>query len=73
MRYEDINRHSSKARIYALKTLNAMEAKKERAESELAKITYDSVSRSVKSLSGFFKAYSILLILIIAAIIVSFV
>ena len=73
MRYEDIDRHSSKARIYALRTLNAMEAKKQALECELATITYDSVSRSVNSLSGFFKAYSILLVLLMVAIVASFV
>jgi len=73
MRYENYRKNPTKAEVYALKTLNALEAKKGRVESELAELTYDSVSRSVKSMSGFFKAYSILLVLIMVAIIVSFV
>lgn len=71
MRYEDINKHSSKARIYALKTLNVLEAKKQAVQSELSTITYDAVSDSVKSLSGFFRVYSILLVLVLVAVLAS--
>ena len=73
MRYENYRKNPTRAEIYALKTLNALEAKKQALECELATITYDSVSRSVNSLSGFFKAYSILLVLLMVAIVASFV
>jgi len=73
MRYENYRKNPTRAEIYALKTLNALDAKKRTMESELATITYDSVSRSVNSLSGFFKAYSILLVLLMVAIVASFV
>ena len=73
MRYENYRKNPTKAEIYALRTLNALDAKKRALECELATITYDSVSRSVNSLSGFFKAYSILLVLLMVAIVASFV
>ena len=73
MRYDNYRKDPTRVEVYALRTLNALEAKKGRVESELAEITYDSVSRSVKSMSGFFKAYSILLVLLMVAIVASFV
>jgi len=71
MRYENYRKNPTKAEIYALKTLNALEAKKYAVQSELSTITYDAVSDSVKSLSGFFRVYSILLVLTLVAILAS--
>jgi len=68
MRFENRHRIPPRIELYALKTLNVIEAKKHAVESEFSTITYDSFLESVKSLSGFFKIYSILLILILIAI-----
>ncbi len=71
MRYEKTNKHPGKARIYALKTLNILKSRGYAVQSELSTLTYDTVSDAVKSLSGFFRVYSILLLLVLAVILAS--
>ena len=63
MMYENRQRNQGRAKVCAVKTLNLLKARRKAVQAELDTVTYDAFSESVRSLSGFFRAYSVLLVL----------